>query len=53
MRQALHDLFSELLDAIWRGVTYGVTAAIMLLIAFGTLKYVCTFIKVTQLWGAP
>jgi hypothetical protein len=51
MRQALHDLFSELLDAIWRGVTYGTTAAIALLIAFGTLKYVCTFIKATQLWG--
>jgi hypothetical protein len=51
MKEALHALFSEFLDAIWRGVTYGVTAAIMLLIAFGTLKYVCTFIKVTQLWG--
>jgi hypothetical protein len=51
MRQALHDLFSELLDAIWRGVTFGVTAAITLLIAFGVLRYLCTFIKASQLWG--
>jgi hypothetical protein len=53
MRQALHDLFSELLDAIWRGVTYGVTAAITLLIAFGVLRYLCTFIKASQLLGVP
>jgi hypothetical protein len=51
MKQALHALFSEFLDAIWRGVTYGVTAGIALLIAFGVLRYLCTFIKATQLWG--
>jgi hypothetical protein len=51
MRDAFHALFSEFLDAIWRGVCFGITGAIMLLMAFHTLKGIGILKKAAQVAG--
>jgi hypothetical protein len=51
MRDAFYDLFGEFLDAIWRGVCFGITGAIMLLMAFHTLKGIGILKKAAQVAG--
>jgi hypothetical protein len=52
MIQALHELFSEFLEAIWTGAKYGVAISVALTVAFLTLKYVSIFHKAAKLLGA-
>jgi len=38
MMRALHDLFSEAVEAVWTGILYGIVAATALTVVFFTLK---------------
>jgi len=38
MIRALHDLFSEVIEAVWHGIIYGIVAATALTVVFFTLK---------------
>ena len=38
MIRALHELFSEAIEAVWHGIIYGIVAATALTVVFFTLK---------------
>jgi hypothetical protein len=52
MREALHDIFSELLEAIWTGARFGIAASVAVTVVFLTLKYASIFHKAAKLMGA-
>ena len=49
MIEALYNLFSETLDAIWAGVLYGISISIGLVVVFQVVKLLLQFHKAAQL----
>lgn len=49
MREALHNLFSEALEAIWAGVLYGISISVGLVVVFQVVKWLLQFHKAAQL----
>lgn len=52
MREALHHLFSEALEAVWAGMLYGISISVGLVVVFNVVKWLLSFHKMAQLLGA-
>lgn len=49
MKETLHNLFSEALEAIWSGVLYGISISVGLVVVFQVVKWMLQFHKMANL----
>lgn len=50
MKQALHELLGEALDAIYRGICYGLTFSAFWVVAINSMKLTPKLLKAMGVW---